>query len=330
MKTAKRRRILIGILLFAVLSAGCGDQQEEESEYNVYYMNNEKTKTVAIDYELQAQETDDMIEEFLKQLFRPTDNLEYQRPMPQQVRLDSWNLEEGQLYLYFNSAYLEMTNIEEVLCRAAVVRTLIQVEGVDCISFYVGDAPLVDNEGKPIGLMTEESFIENPGEQINSIQTASITLYFSNPKGDALLQEVQEVHYSSNISLEKLVVEQLLKGPQGDEGRSAIPDGTKLVNVSVLDGVCFVNLDEKFLNQNYEIAEPVVIYSIVNSLTELSNVNKVQISVNGDSNIRYREKLDLNTMYERNLDYMDEEAQTQEKQIKEGEEQIVDTSGGSD
>lgn len=330
MKTAKRCRILIGMLFLAVLFAGCGSRREEDSEYKVYYVNSEKTKTIAVDHEVLAEDRDGMVQEFLENLFRPTDNLDYRRPIPEGVRLDSWNLEKGQLYLYFNSAYLEMDNIEEVLCRAAIVRTLIQVEGVDCISFYVGDAPLVDDEGTPIGLMTEESFIENPGEQINSIQTANITLYFANDKGDALLQKVQEIHYSSNISLEKLVMEQLLKGPQDDEGRSAIPEGTKLVNVSVLDGVCFVNLDEGFLNQNYEITEPVVIYSIVNSLTELTNVNKVQISVNGDSNMVYREKLDLNTMYERNLDYMDEQAQTQEKQIEEGREQVVHVQGGGD
>ena len=111
-------------------------------------------------------------------------------------------------------------------------------------------------------------------------------------------------------------MEQLLKGPQGEEGRSAIPDGTKLLGVSVLDGVCFVNFSEGFLNQNYEIAEPVVIYSIVNSLAELSNVNKVQISINGDSNQVYREKMELSVMYERNLDYMDGAKQTQEKKEK--------------
>lgn len=305
MKIAKYALLLISIAIFALLSAGCAKRQEGMSEYNIYYMNPDKTKTIAVEYEPQTEETEELIAEYLEQLFRETDNPDYQKPVPEQVRLDNWKLEDGQLHLYFNSAYLEMDNIEEVLCRAAIVRTLIQPEGVDCISFYVGDAPLVDDKGTPVGLMTEESFIENPGEQINTIQTANITLYFSNLEGTALLQETQEdIHYSSNISLEKLVVEQLLKGPQENTGRAVIPDGTKLVNVSVVDGVCFVNLDEGFLNQNYEIAEPVVIYAIVNSLTELTNVNKVQISVNGDSNRVYREKFDLNTMYERNLDYI--------------------------
>lgn len=330
MKLAKHTLFLISLIFLAVLFAGCESAQEEISDYYIYYINADKTKTVSEGYEPQEQEAEGMIKEFLEKLRweEDSDYPDYHRPIPKQVRLDSWRLEDGQLYLYFNSAYLEMDNVEEVLCRAAVVRTLIQIKGVDCISFYVGDSPLVDDEGTLVGLMTEESFIENPGEQINTIQTANITLYFSNAEGTALLQEVQEIHYSSNISLEKLVMEQLLKGPQGDNGRSAIPDGTKLVNVSVLDGVCFVNLDEGFLNQNYEIAEPVVIYSIVNSLTELTSVNKVQLSVNGDSNRRYRQKLELSTMYERNLDYMDESAQTQEKQIEEGKEQVVDASGG--
>ena len=95
------------------------------------------------------------------------------------------------------------------------------------------------------------------------------------------------------------------------------------MGVSVSDGVCFVNLNEGFLSQNFDVSEPVVIYSIVNSLAELPNVNKVQISVNGDNNVVYREKFKLSDMYERNLDYLDGSAKTQEEQIKEGSEEIV-------
>lgn len=112
--------------------------------------------------------------------------------------------------------------------------------------------------------------------------------------------------------MEKLVVEQLLKGPKDKAHRAAIPKETKLVSISVLDGVCFVNLDEGFMEQNYEVAEPIVIYSLVNSLVELPNVNKVQIAVNGDSDITYRDSYDLGIMYERNLDFKDENTKTEE------------------
>lgn len=307
------KRVLLPMMVFLMaLTAGCGNSQEEASEYNIYYINKEKTKTVAVGYEPERTGTEEMIQEFLDKLFQETQAVDYRRPAPKGVKLESWEMKEDQLSLYFNSGYVEMGNVEEVLCRAAIVKTLVQVKGVECISFYVGDAPLIDSEGTPVGLMTAESFIENPGEQINTIQNASITLYFSNEAGDGLVKEVQEVHYSSNISLEKLVMEQLLKGPQGKKGRAAIPDGTKLVGVSVLDGVCFVNLSEGFLNQNYEIAEPVVIYSITNSLAELPDINKVQIAVNGDSSMVYRENMNLSDMYERNLDYLDNSAKTKD------------------
>lgn len=316
MKKVRWNLLFVCFVLLVAGAASCGNHQEEISDYYIYYINKEQTKTVAVGYEPEQTDTKEMIQEFLNVLFQDTKHPHCRRPAPKGVKLESWKLSDGQLFLYFNSAYEEMGNIEEVLCRAAMVRTLIQVEGVECISFYIGDAPLVDKEGTPVGVMTAESFIENPGEQINTIQTANITLYFSNQAGNGLVQEEQEIHYSSNISLEKLVMEQLLKGPQGEEGRAAIPDGTKLVGVSVLDGVCFVNFSEGFLNQNYEIAEPVVIYSIVNSLAELSNVNKVQISINGDSNQVYREKMELSVMYERNLDYMDGAKQMQEGKEK--------------
>lgn len=315
--------LLVLLLLFQTL-AGCGEKKEEVSEYYIYYLDKDKTRNVAVGFEPKASDTEGMIKEMLEELSKNTDSPDYQKVISEEVRINEWKLENAQLYLYFSNAYGELDNITEVLCRAAIVRTLTQIEGVDCISFYVGDSPLIDSNGTPVGLMTAESFVENPGEQINAIMSSEITLYFSDKDGTKLVPEVREVHYSSNISMEKLVLEQLLKGPKDEGLRSAVPQGTKLVNVSVLDGVCFVNFDEGFLNQNYEIAEPIVIYSIVDSLVELPNVNKVQISVNGDSEKVYRENYDLSVMYDRNLDYLDNGAQTEAEQKEENKEDAGD------
>ena len=328
MRQKKGRLCILTLLLLisALTCSGCRKQEEQNSDYYIYYVDKDWTHTVARGYEVQSSSLRDITAELLQKLAENTDSPDYRKAMPGDVKVNDWKLENGQMYLYFNSDYAEMDNVTEVLCRAAIVRTLIQVEGVNYISFYVGDTPLTDENGSIIGLMTADSFIENPGEQINSIQTADITLYFANKEGTKLVEEVQEdVRYSSNISMEKLVMEHLLKGPESKELRSAIPSGTKLVSVSVLDGVCFVNLNEGFLNQDYEINEQIVIYSIVNSLAELPNVNKVQIAVNGDSNLFYREEYDLGRIYERNLDCIEQdpvaEEQTQEQPgSPEGEE----------
>ena len=317
---------LLLALVFTSVSTGCGGQ-EKKSAYHIEYLNKEKNHIVHVAYEPQATETDDLIREFLVALCSDADNVEYRKPIPSDVEVTSYSLDGVLLTLRFDEDYNKMSSVEEVLCRAAVVRTMTQIKGVDCVAFYIGDAPLTDAKGNLVGSMNADSFVENPGEQINSIQNTTLTLYFSNENGDGLIKEVrQDVYYSSNVSMEKLIMEQLLEGTNINGAKSAIPTGTKLVTISVVDGVCYVSLDEAFRNQDYKVNEAIVIYSIVNSLSELPTISKVQISVNGDTSGVYRDNFKLEEMYERNLDYVvvQSDAGTEES-IEKGTEQEMAT-----
>ena len=105
-----------------------------------------------------------------------------------------------------------------------------------------------------------------------------------------------------------------VEGPKAKKLLATMPAGTKLITITVVDGVCYVNLDETFLNQNQEISEQVVLYSIVDSLTELSSVSKVQISINGDTSGKCRYTYDLAPMYEQDL-----------SMVESGEEEVDST-----
>ena len=302
-----RVALMLGVVLamFATLaSAGCGEGQEAGA-YHIEYLNKDKNRILQEPYEPKASDTDGMIREFLAVLCSDSENPDYRKPIPSDVEVTGYSLDGALLTLHFDADYGNMNTVEEVLCRAAVVRTMTQIAGVDLVAFYIGDAPLTDAKGTLVGSMTPDSFIENPGEQINSIQNTTVTLYFADQAGNGLVREVrEEVYYSSNISMEKLIMEQLLEGTDLVDARSAIPAGTKLVTASVVDGVCYVSLDEAFRNQDYSVNEAIVIYSIVDSLTELPTISKVQISVNGDTSGTYRDVYLLSEMYERNLDYL--------------------------
>lgn len=305
---------VLGLLLFA----GCGNNNTE-SKYYVEYLNKSKTGIEQVPYETTATDKTELIEEFFAALSSDPDNLDYRKPIPNDVEVTRYSLDGALLTIYFDADYLNMKEVEEVLCRAAIVRTMTQIPGIDCVSFYVDETPLTDANGKMIGTMYAESFVENPGEQINSIQNTNLTLYFSNEAGDGLVKETRKVHYSSNISLEKLIMEQLLEGPQQKGEKSAIPSGTKLVSVSLVDGVCYVSLDESFKNQDYSVNEAIVIYSIVDSLSELSSISKVQISVNGDTSGVYRDNFKLSDMYDRNMDYVTKTVVTDTENVEETE-----------
>ena len=298
------------VSLFGMLFAGCGKGNGENYDYYIYYLNQDKTSVASLGYEREAEpeDTEAMIEEFLEQIENGTDRVEYQKVYPESVSLERYEYTEKQLYLYFNSAYSEMSAEQEILCRGAIAWSMLQIRGVSGVSFFVDNQPLKDANGSEVGVMTADSFLNNPGEEINDIQVADLTLYFASLDGQSLVSETQHVHYySSNISMEKLVMEQLLEGPMSSNAQSAIPKGTTLISVSVMDGVCFVNLDENFLTQNYDISEDVVIYSIVNSLVELPTVSTVQLSVNGDTDLVYRQDRSFKEFYSMNRDLIREE-----------------------
>jgi len=305
----RHKKIVSLILIFILagsLVAGCSKGEDGSPGFQVYYLNIDKTKLAPREYELisDTKDVDKAACELMEVISTDSGDVKYKRSIPNGITYRV-NVENEVLNVYLDASYMNLSITEDVLCRASIVRTLTQLDGINAVNFYAGESPLVDANGELVGVMTNDSFVENPGEQINAIQEVELTLYFADSDGNGLVAEKRTVHYSTNIAIEKLVVEQLLKGPEMSGALASIPSGTKIVNVSVVDNVCFVSLDEGFTNQNYEIQEAVVIYSIVDSLTELKSVKQVQISVNGDTNRTYRDTFTLNTMYERNTDIID-------------------------
>jgi Sporulation and spore germination. len=168
-----------------------------------------------------------------------------------------------------------------------------------------------------MGFMTENKFIENTGGGINSYKYASLTLYYANEAGDKLVKEVRDVHYSTNKSLEQLVVEQIIQGPQNAGNYPTVDSAVKIVSTTAKDGVCYISLDSTFLEPNYNLAASLPVYSIVNSLIDTCKVNRVQISINGQTEITYREEIGFDIFFERNMELI-EGAPLQQETVTEG------------
>ena len=304
----KRIGILCGcILLFAMFCSACGreEQSYDGKVYQIYYVNNEETKTLAREYVSATEDAGKLLGELFAQLGKIPDKLEYEAPLSSGFGLLGYTLDNGQLTLNFDEHYKEMDTTKEVLMRAAIVRTVMQIPEISYVSFTVQGEMLLDSTGTAIGTMSKDTFIDNAGNEINAYEKVNLRLYFANEDGTALVEENRRnVVYSSNISLDKLVVEKLVEGPASEEVYPTVNPETKIVSVTTKDGICYVNLNEDFLNQPYNVSAEVTVYSITNSLVELSNVNKVQITINGETNISYREKFNLNNVFERNLDML--------------------------
>ena len=201
-----RKWLWILLLAIPLLMAGCRKQQQvDESGYQIWYINQDETCLKYENKELQSKNEEGLLREMMEVMREtPTDD-ELKPVIPEDVELLDFDFEHNQLYLDFSPEYKKMPKVYEVLCRAAIVRTLGQIDGVEYVDFQVNGEPLTDLEGKEIGLMNEDQFIENAGEEINAYKTADLTLYFSNKAGDKLVEQRVAMEYNSNISLEKLI-----------------------------------------------------------------------------------------------------------------------------
>lgn len=309
------RKVLFMLLLISALccTSACGADTAQEStdgrEYSVYYVNNEETKIFSKSYMTVTEDGKELLDELIGQLGVISEKMEYKAPLSSDFAVLGYTWDSGTLTLNFDEHYKEMDSIKEILVRAAIVRTLSQVNDVNYISFTVNNEPLMDNGGAAVGNMSADMFIDNEGNEINTYEKVNLHLYFANENGDRLVEENQRnVVYNSNISIEKLVVEKLIEGPKAADSYPTINPETKVVSVSVKDRICYVNLSDAFLTQPYNVTSDVTIYSITNSLVELPNVNKVQISINGDTSVYYKESVSLTTLFERNLDLINSAA----------------------
>lgn len=296
--------ILISVLLMLVLLVGCGKEQESGTVYQIYTVNKEETKVNAREF-VCAKGEEPTVEVLIEQLSTALDESS-DKPAIREDMFAGWAIDGNHVLLDFSKDYQSLSPIAEVLSRAAVVRTLCQLSSVEYVSFRIDGEELMNQNGVIVGLMNADQFVENDGKEINSYEKVTLTLYFTDEEGQVLHSQKREKIYNSNISLEKLVMEQLILGPTEKEGGNATLDpATKVISVTVKDGTCYVNLDSSCLNQVGNVSAPAAVYSIVNSLTELTNVNKVQISVDGEMDISYRETVSLSQALERDYEIVE-------------------------
>ena len=144
--------VFLGILMvtMAVLS-GCGAKTEPKPDpgsgkYLIYYLNSSVTKLVAQEYETETRDQADLAEELMGQLLHVPRDLDCQPAVNEKVSFKTCRIDEQVLYLYFDGSYISMKPEQEILCRAALARTMTQIPGIDYISIYCGDQPLIDRQ----------------------------------------------------------------------------------------------------------------------------------------------------------------------------------------
>ena len=301
------RRIwaLSAVFVLFLFLAGCEAEEVSGTPAVMSFISYDSSKIIEQTVYLNGVTTEEQLQEVLTILATPPQKLEYQVPLSQGFTVLDTKLTDNHLVLNFSGEYKQLHSMMEILVRASLVKSLTQIEGIDSVELHINGEPLKDSLDKVVGSMTADIFIDNAGEEISTYEKVTVRLYFTNETGDALVAVDRSKAYNSNISLDKFVVEELLKGPESTTPGvyPTINPYTKLISTLVKDNICYVNFDSTFLKQVYSVNAEIVIYSIVNSLCELSGIDRVQIFVDGSSEVLFRELIPLTTTFSKDLSY---------------------------
>lgn len=132
---------------------------------------------------------------------------------------------------------------------------------------------------------------------------AYILLYFSEKQTGQLVAERREVPRSIILNKpEETIVNELFKGPFSQNLMPTIPPETKLISVKIDSYMVTVDFSKEFVDNHPggSAGETITIYSIVNSLTELKDVERVKFLIEGKERKEYKGHYEFDIPFERN------------------------------
>ena len=294
------------VIILSVMFTGCSNEEPEGMPVEISYISKNETRLETEIHYINGKSTKEQIVEILRLLCSVPDNKELRATLISGTNVINYSYEGEQVTVSLGDKYLSLPKTTEVLTRAAIVRSLTAIPDVKYVMITVNGKPIVDSNGTELGSMTADMFVDdtvtNPETGVSN--RVKLKLYFANETGDGLIAINREFTHNvdmSNVPMEKIVLEQLIAGPVNSLSYPSINPDTKIQSVTIQDGVCYISFDNSFLTPVNNVNTDVTIYSIVNSLAELSNINKVQISIDGKMDVKFRDKYELTTIFERDL-----------------------------
>ena len=147
-----KKKIGIGLLvvLGIMLLAACGKEKKSVSGDGIYYMNSEETTIEKEPYQIKEKDAEKAARAMLKALSKAPEDVEMKPVISKRVKVLGFEVQEGKITVNFGGGYYEMGAVREVLCRAAIVQSLVQIDGIESVAFEVEGNPLTDKEGQVV------------------------------------------------------------------------------------------------------------------------------------------------------------------------------------
>lgn len=288
--------LLLLLVLFGILVAGCASAADSEEDTSgqesigdgvirLYYLDADEDSFHTVDYTL--ENTEDPLLASYEVVSRLSDTEDshteiYKPAIYDDVVVNSISIDGVEETVDLGVGYRQLDAAEAILLRAAMVKSLVQIDGVESVRFTINGDSLLDSDDNPIGPMTKDTFIlEEEADSLYDSEEA-VTLYYADMEGSGLIEYKTQLSSDDNMPMETRVLLELMTTPENTDMQSPLPSDLVINQTQIHNGVCYVDLSKDIENALPGVEEKVMVYAMVNSITALGNATSVQFTVDGE------------------------------------------------
>ncbi len=267
------KKVLALFLAFCLLLGGCAlSNGGGETENAVIYRIENSTAGAEIVKE-RADKPIKTVEEMLAYLNANPEDGSDNAYLLGGVSVELISLRDGVAKVDMSVEYLSLMPREKLLAEGAVVLSLSTIDRVCYVDISCGE--------EFIGLFGVEDFVESDAacggyERLLKLYLPNSNAEFIEPRSICCADK-------GNGNAAEIILQQLF------ENIGNGMENTKILSVSIENGVCRVDLSEEFYGAEPagSIGGMVIIYSMVNSLCRLDEVSSVHIKIEGNEVTSY-------------------------------------------
>lgn len=284
----KRRRLRAALSALLLLLASCapsdGQPPAGGNAVAVYYLDKAGSSQSSVVPESHSVPAGlDPVEYAAALLFDAPRSDELKVPFPDNVELLGVTVESGTATVNLSAQYASMSGIALSLADACVTHTLGQFSEISHVRILSDGHPHPHREDRTAeaGDYLLEALRLEPYD-------VALSPYFAAASRRYVVRELQNITLREN-DLAPYMIEMLIGGPQTEGLLPVIPEGTRLITLTVEESVCFVSFSDEFVTaaEGDAASARMTLVALANSLTGLEGIERVKLSIDGDPLDRY-------------------------------------------
>ena len=162
----KKQLLFFFLCIFMAVLTGCQSDKtdisksEDDKFVRVYFTNEEGNDLVYEERrEVEGKDNQSKVDDMIDRMLEEPEEEDHYVAIPNEVVINNVVARNNVVNIDFAVGYESMDKAKDVICRAAIVRTLVQINGIDYVEFSIGGKTMMDSDNTPIGSLTADSFV---------------------------------------------------------------------------------------------------------------------------------------------------------------------------